>query len=167
MACYRAAIGGVARSGGNRNWGKLDWIVEEKDRCWFVSCLFWMSHRAEWKGEHRFWRSSRCFIIPFRYAERICFSQYFRKQVFCSRELAVQRREKKRDFGWLVKNPFLLRGFINILITVLDLVVFETVEYFRKMYIFFLKIATQSPSTKVTVVTETKGASSCAAAGKK
>ena len=84
MACYRAAIGGVAKSGGNRNWGKLDWIVEEKDRCWFVSCLFWMSHRAEWKGEHRFWRSSRWLIIPFRYAERICFSQYFWKQVFCS-----------------------------------------------------------------------------------
>ena len=61
----------------------------------------------------------------------------------------------------------MLRGFINILITVLDLVVFETVEYFRKMFIFFLMIATQSPSTKVTVVTETKGASSCAAAGKK
>ena len=46
MACYRAAIGGVAKSGGKRNWGNLDWIVEEKDRCWFVSCLFWMSHRA-------------------------------------------------------------------------------------------------------------------------
>ena len=84
MACYRAAIGGVARSGGNRNWGKLDWIVEEKDRCGFVSCLFWMSHRAESKEEHRFWRSSRWLIIPFRYAERICLSQYFRKQVFCS-----------------------------------------------------------------------------------
>ena len=30
MACYRAAIGGVARSGGNRNWGKLDWLLKKK-----------------------------------------------------------------------------------------------------------------------------------------
>ena len=63
--------------------GKVDWTDDEKDRCWFDLLLSRRLHKAAWKGEHRFWQARQCFMTPIRRADRIRFSQYSLKLVFC------------------------------------------------------------------------------------